>query len=115
MLPKSFRLTEKYDYGTVRRFGRTISSPFFVVSIFKDEKNIDGQTRVGIIITNKIDKRATERNRLKRMVNRYLYENFARFGKGYLIVFVVKSSMIGKKYEEVSFEFDKVLSKISFA
>ncbi len=111
MLPKNNRITDKYDYNRVRRLGKVYSGNLFLFGFFVDNKK-DNSPKLGMIVTNKVDKRSTVRHRLKRILSRVLYENISRFPKGTMGVFVVKSSMINKKYEEVSAEFNKVLSKI---
>ena len=112
MLPKENRITDNYDFNRIRRLGKTYSSGIFLFSFFVDNGKRDKGPRLGMIVTNRVDKRATVRHRLKRLLSRVLYENLSRFPNGGMGVFVVRSSMIGKKYEEISVEFNRVLSKI---
>lgn len=55
------------------------------------------------------------RNRSKRVLREAIRLRLDNFPSGYDIVFVLRKAIIGKEYEEVSAELDKVLSKISFS
>lgn len=112
MLPKSLRLTQKFDYNRVRKYGKSVSFPLFTLGYLKTN---EPTTKFGIIITNKIDKRATERHRVKRILTELISKNLTKFGKGQLIVFVARSSIVGKKYEEIESVFNQAISKIPFS
>ena len=111
MLPKKHRLTDDYDFRRVRRLGRVFNTPLFSVSLAKSK--IPGNIRFGFVLSNKISKRAVDRNRAKRILREVAMEKLKRFPPGFDIVFFSKRSLIGRSYEEVSFNFDKVLSEIS--
>lgn len=115
MLPRQSRLTDKYHYNLVRKFGKAFHSNFYIFSILKDKKDTDHLARIGIIITNKVDSRSTERHRIKRITSELLKPAFSNFPKGFLVVVVVKTAAKGKTYEELSADFNFVLSKVSFA
>jgi len=112
MLPKNLRITDKFDFNKVKRFGKVIHSPLFILSYLIDGKNEKYPSRFGVIITNKIEKRSVKRHRAKRILIDLIYKNLDRFpGKG-MYVFIGKPFITEKNYEEISFEFNQVLSKI---
>lgn len=113
MLPKELRITETYDFNLVRKFGKSVSCPYLVISFLKDKRALEGSTRFGIIVTNKIDKRSVERHKIQRILSRILSENLEHFGKGYLVVLIARQPISNKSYEEVLAEFNQALSKIS--
>lgn len=63
MLPKKNRLTQKKDFDTVFKSGKTIKGDFL---IFKLLKNHLGENRFGFIVSKKVSNRATKRNLVKR-------------------------------------------------
>ena len=114
MLPRTFRITDRYTYNKVKRFGEAFHTPSMIVSVMKGGAK-EENTKFGLIVTNKVDGRAVVRHRAKRLITTYLQENLTKFGKGNLIVIVGKSQVAGKKYEEIVSEFDQVLPKIHFS
>ena len=120
MLPKENRLTDDYDFRRVKRLGKSYHCPLFKFSFAprKVSGPPNGETspsRFGFVISKKIDKRAVARNRIKRLLREVVRENLEKIPDGFDIVFVVRPSIVGKSYEEISIEFDKVLSKVSFS
>jgi ribonuclease P protein component len=65
MLSKTNRLTKKKDFETVFRFGRSIFTKHIGI---KYQKSNLPQPRFGIIVSNKIAKKANKRNKLKRQL-----------------------------------------------
>lgn len=112
MLPKENRLTDDYDFRRVKRLGKSYHCPLFKFS-FAPQK-VSGLSRFGFVISKKIDKRAVVRNKIKRLLRQAVRENLEKIPEGFDIVFVVRPSIVGKSYEEISLEFNKILSKISF-
>ena len=112
MLPKENRLTDDYDFRRVKRLGKSYHCPLFKLSFA--QRKIEAPSRFGFVISKKIDKRATVRNRIKRLLREVVRENLEKIPDGFDIVFIVRPNIVGKNYEEISIEFDKVLSKISF-
>ncbi len=75
---------------------------------------VSGPSRFGFVISKKIDKRAVVRNKIKRLLRQAVRERLEKIPEGFDIVLVVRPNIVGKSYEEISLEFDKVLSKVSF-
>ena len=112
MLPKENRLTDDYDFRRVKRLGKSYQCPLFKLGVAPQK--VSGPSRFGFVISKKIDKRAVVRNRIKRLLREVVRSNLEKIPDGFDVVFVVRPSIVGKNYEEVSSEFDKVLSKVSF-
>lgn len=112
MLPKENRLTDDYDFRRVKRLGKIYHSPIFSLTVAP--RKISGPSRFGFVISTKIDKRATVRNRIKRLLREAVRKQLEKTPNGFDLVFVVRPRIVGKSYEEVGAEVDKVLSKVSF-
>jgi len=113
MLPKENRLIDDYDFRRVKRLGKSYHCPLFKLTVAPQK--ISAAPRFGFVISTKIDKRATVRNRINRLLRQAIRERLGKISEGLDLVFVVRPKIIGKNYEEVSTEVDQVLSKISFA
>ena len=117
MLSKENRLTEDYDFRRVKRLGKSCHCPLFKFSFAPHPPKADREkspSRFGFVISKKIDKRAVVRNRIKRLLREVVRENLEKIPDGFDIVFIVRPNIVGKNYEEISIEFNKILSKVSF-
>jgi ribonuclease P protein component len=112
MLPAANRLTDAYDFRRVRRVGRAYHHPFFVLTV-AHQKEV-GPSRFGFVISKKFDKRATVRNRTKRLLREAVKKHLEEVPEGFDLVFFVRPAIKGKSYAEVSSEVDKSLSEVSF-
>lgn len=64
-LPKKVRLLNKADYNTVFTKSVKVSNSLFLILIHKTS-NL--HSRLGLVISKKVDKKAVQRNRIKRIV-----------------------------------------------
>jgi ribonuclease P protein component len=74
-----------------------------------------GAPRFGIVLTTRFSKSAVLRNRVKRIYREVLRLNLESFPAGYWFVIYPTKLSIGKSYEDINAEFNKVLSEISFS
>lgn len=63
-LPKEARLLKKADYDAVFSKSVKVSNALFLILIHKTSHP---QSRLGLVISKKVDKRAVQRNRIKRI------------------------------------------------
>jgi ribonuclease P protein component len=56
----------------------------------KAQANGMQMSRVGIIVSRRVDNRATKRNSIKRMVRNIIYEHLASLVTGYDMLFIVR-------------------------
>ncbi len=111
MLPKKHRLTDNYDFRRVRRIGKKYNCPLFFAT-FAEAKNQTHPTRFGLVVSNKIDKRAPARNRIKRLLREAIRLNLNNIKPGYDVTIVAKNQIKNADYEEVSNHINKFLSEI---
>ncbi|MCL5410731.1 MAG: ribonuclease P protein component [Patescibacteria group bacterium] len=92
MLPTKYRLQKSTDFQKVFKNSRPIRLLNLTFRAFKNPRLAsDGETRIrfGFIISNKIDKRATRRNALKRQLRQVASDLISELKTGYDIVTVV--------------------------
>ncbi|MEK7595265.1 MAG: ribonuclease P protein component [Patescibacteria group bacterium] len=114
MLPPDNRLTDKYYYEKAKKYGKSCSTPFFVLSVMRNIKNPSAKPKIGFIVSNKIDKRAVVRHKLKRVFSDIVYKLLGGFKAGYYYIFIIRFKGLTATYEEISSQINKVLSEISF-
>lgn len=110
MLRRKYRLTKEHDFQRVRRQGQKIAGRFFVLSFVSN--NLEG-SRFGFIATKKIAK-AARRNRALRLLRESVRLKLPSIRSGFDLVFIVRPGIIGKGFEEVEKEVDRLLKKGGF-
>ena len=71
-LPKQARLLNKKDYNSVFSKSVKVSNSLFLILI---HKTTNPYSRLGLVISKKVDKRAVQRNRIKRIVRESFRES----------------------------------------
>lgn len=98
MLPRPLRLSAQRDFARVFRKGVSVSTPFFYVRLLPSPLS---NLRVGVVVSNKISKKATIRNRIKRRLRAASYEERGRIGIPADIVIISKPSIVDATYEQI--------------
>lgn len=88
MLSNINRLRKKQDFAKTFRFGKSFNSGNLSLKIVEAR----GRIRFGFVISNKIDKRATRRNALKRRLRAAAREIFPQLTGSYNVVTLVKKN-----------------------
>ena len=110
MLKKQNRLSSTFEYNVTRKYGSKIDSPYFVIYFLKPT-NYQGPTKIGIVVSTKIHKRAVKRNYLKRIF-RSMTEVFVNMlPVNTWIVIQPKKLCLDSTYEKISTDFNKALQK----
>lgn len=100
MLKKINRISKKKDFVEVKEKGKLGQTPLFGYIWLKKESG----KNFGFIISKKISKKAVERNRIKRLLAEAIRKNLSDFPEGIRIIFLVKTTILGKNLEEVENE-----------
>lgn len=119
MLPRADRLISNYDFARVKKLGKVLTTPLFVVS-YLERPAAEASSRLprfGFVTTTHLDKRATRRNRAKRLVREaarlFLRENFARLtSSAFDVVFVLRKNIFKASYEEINLSVHTLLPKV---
>lgn len=105
MLPKSQRLNLKTDFKWVVS-GQKLETKYLKLFIKQGENKI---TRVGIATSSKSFKKATERNRARRLASSAIESVYDRLPKDVNIVALPKASVTGVKSSDVLLDLETVL------
>lgn len=108
MLPKKYRLTKNAEFLRVNRSGKRAFSAYFRLNYLA---NHGAASRFGQVISNKISKKATVRNRLKRQVSEIIRLNKRKIIDGYDLVIFLNQQAIGRTYQELEKELVYLLNK----
>ncbi len=101
MLPKKSRLSEEKDFKKILSKGKSFFSPAFSLRYLTNNLNL---SRVGVVVSTKVSKKSTIRNRLKRQVRAIIRLNLANFKPGYDLAIYLKSPALDKDYHQLEKE-----------
>ena len=114
MLKKENRLSTDFEFNVTRKHGTKINGDLCSV-FYLEPKNYQGPVRIGIVVPKKISKIAVKRNRLKRVFSECVRKEIKHLPQNTWIVIHPKPASLEEKYEKISTDVNKVLSKVSFS
>ena len=98
MLPRPLRLSNQRDFARVFRKGISVSTPYFFVRLLPSSL---GNSRIGVVVSNKISKKATVRNLIKRRLRASSYEEREHIAIPTDIAIIAKPSIVTASYEQI--------------
>ena len=109
MLPKEHRLHQDKEIKDLVRSGRNFFLPEMTI---KYKTNQTDATKIGFIVSGRVDKRAVIRNRLTRHLREVSRALFPQFKSGYLVLIIAKKKLLELNFEtirkQLSFAFQKI-------
>lgn len=110
MLPREYRITKKGDFDYVFKKGRSSSAPLFTIR-YKSSDLL--HSRVGIIVSNKISKKAVVRNKIKRRFRAASAQLIVGFPRKLDIIIIAKHAIVNTDYQELFRALSTVFSRIA--
>lgn len=111
MLKKVNRLTKNKEFENVFKNGASSYNKLLGVKLTKNSLSFN---RFGIIISNKISKKAVERNKIRRRIRSIIESELSFFKEGFDCVIVVLPLILAKKQEEIKKALDFSWAKLKF-
>ncbi len=108
MLPRENRLSSDFDFRRLRREGSRYGSPFFALFVLSNQR---GASRFGFVISARVSKLATRRNRARRLLRDEVEKLLPRVRPGVAAAFWVRESAIGAPPEALRREVRDALKK----
>jgi len=92
MLPKENRLSQSAEIEALKREGKLIKGRFFLTLFSGKEEEIPSQ--FAFIVSSKVSKKATERNRLKRILREEIRLLLKNIKGGFKVLFIVRKEAL---------------------
>ena len=108
MFSKTNCLKKKKDFEKVFKKGKGFKEDFLALKITKNEL---GQSRFGIIVSQKISKKAAVRNKVKRKIREILKRKLPRLKKEVDVVLIAISGLEKKDFWEIEKTIDSLFKK----
>src|SRR5258706_9881333 len=102
MFSRKLRLPANTNFS----LAKTIHTPLFVLKVAKNDFLYN---RYGFVVSKKIDKRATVRNRVKRVIRSCFEELNTRLVQGQDFLVIIKREAVGKEFITLQTEVAKAL------
>lgn len=109
MLPAINRITKDKEYEEVFKFGRSSFNAIMGIKALAKEMKVN---KYGIIVSTKVSKKATERNKIKRQIREIIQSYLSEIKQGYEVVVITLPNIKEKKYEEIRYSLCKHLTKL---
>ncbi len=115
MLPKRYRLTNKKAFDATYNQRHIVSNPCLTLYAGKKKTDASYPTRVGFVISKKFHKRATKRNRTKRLIReacRLLIKD-DKFSNIYIsLIFLPKGNALGADFKTIQSAVQDLIKRI---
>jgi len=109
MLAKQNRLVKEKDFEKVFKQGRAFYTKLLGVKISAAQSELN---RFGVVISTKISKKATERNKLKRRIRQAVRELDKELKSGFDLVIMALPALLGQDYKAIKDELEKIFTKL---
>lgn len=110
MLPKKNRLTKKNEFDNVFKKGISVFNTILGIKITKNNLT---ESRFGIIVSNKISKKANERNKIKRRIKDCLKKENTKILTPIDCVVISLAPIINSKYSEIEKTVKMVFNRLN--
>jgi ribonuclease P protein component len=108
MLTKKYCLKREKDFQRVIQKGRKIEKNFLVLKFFKNSLKT---TRIGFVVSQKVSKKASSRNKIKRRLRAIIKINLPSLKPGYDLIFFTKKGIIEKNFWEIKEVVEQILKE----
>lgn len=110
MLPRQHRLPLSSENSRLQQTGRRFQSSLLTLLVANRDDNSE-PTRFAVVVSKKLDKRATRRNRTKRLLREALRMLLPQFLPGYDVVMYAKKIFWEEKVSDIWSEVEKLLKR----
>lgn len=100
MLPKENRLNIRTYYSEIRGNGKKIFDPYF--SLYYRIQKTENQPKISIIVSKKVTKAATKRNRMRRLIHQAAQELLNQMKSGFEGMFFVHKDFAAENSQTIT-------------
>jgi len=108
MLIKKNRLKKKRDFENVFKKGKSFKQGFLLLKMINNKSE---KIRFGFIISQKVSKKATIRNKLKRQISEIINSQIKKIKKGIDGILVALPGIKERNFPEIKENIDKLFKK----
>lgn len=106
--PPALRIRKRAEFKRLQSGSRKLHSTHLLVIL---SPGLEPKSRIGITVTTRVDKRATQRNRIKRIVRETFRHLHEQLGGTFDIVVIARQNATGCSSEELRRELTELFRK----
>jgi len=110
MLKRLNSITKDKEFRRIYRQSRKIVTPFFILRYCENNKEY---SRFGVVVSNKVSKKAVIRNHLKRRIIEKIRQLLPKISPGYDCVLVCLVNINNKSSQQIREATENLLIKLS--
>lgn len=108
MLPNDRTIKGERNFNLVKKTGKAFNSTSFTLLVYRRPDN--SLTKFGFVISNKVDKLAVHRNRVKRAMREAVRQTMLTLPNGFDVVFIAKTPILKLTTEQIMKEIKDYLT-----
>ena len=108
MLKKELRIRKQKDFDNIFSRGAYFSEKFLALKVVENGLEI---SRFGFIVSNKVSKKAVERNRIKRLLREVVRLKWDKVKPGFDSIFIFRGREVKKSFKDVDIVVEKLLKR----
>ena len=108
MLSKAHRITKQKDFEQIFKKGKKLKEDFLILAVLNNSLD---ETRFGFIVSRKVSKKATLRNKIKRRLRALIKPQISQIKKGLDIAIMACPGLEVKDFWEMESIINKLLKK----
>ncbi len=108
MLKKEFRIRKQKEFDRIFKKGAYFSERFLALKTVENNLEI---SKFGFIVSNKISKKAVERNRIKRLLREVVRLKYNEIKPGFDAIFIFRGKEVKKSFDEVDTVVENLLKR----
>jgi ribonuclease P protein component len=108
MLARAFRLSREQDFKSIFKTGRRFQGMYYLIRVLPNNRDF---SRVSVVVSLKVSKKAVVRNRLKRQTRAIIEKFWNHITIPTDILITVHSGAVGRDYNELDQDLQLLFKK----
>jgi len=110
MLKKSNRIGRNKDFDRAFKFGQSFYDKILGIKVTENDLSV---SRLGILVSTKVSKKAVARNLIKRRIRAIVKNEWSNLKDGKDLVIITLPSILDKSFEEIQKTVQKAFKKLN--